>query len=158
MKANPLGGIYNAPLRPGAAAGLQLEPGLGKSADAVANCPPLANFLQSYALKIQKPGVGNYQLPTPVPLKRCFWPGANPRRCLSAHASYTTPRRDRLAHDDPYQELVLDPRVKKCKIKDKVLYKQTYHKTLMVGPASFSSTHQGLHPFGPGTYEGFHKQ
>ena len=40
-------------------AAFQLEPGVGKSADAVANCPPLANFLLSYALKFQKPGVGS---------------------------------------------------------------------------------------------------
>jgi len=36
---------------------VQLESGVGKRADAVANCPPLDNFLLSYALKFQKPGV-----------------------------------------------------------------------------------------------------
>ena len=42
-----------------AVAAFQLEPGVGKSTDAVANFPPLANFLLSYALKFQKPGVGS---------------------------------------------------------------------------------------------------
>ena len=32
---------------------------VGKSADAVANCAPMADFLLSYKLKIQKPEVGS---------------------------------------------------------------------------------------------------
>ena len=40
-------------------AAFQFEPGVGKSADAVANCPPPPNFLLSYALKFQKSGFGS---------------------------------------------------------------------------------------------------
>ena len=36
---------------------VQLEAGVSKSAYAVANCPPLANFLISYAIKFLKSGV-----------------------------------------------------------------------------------------------------
>ena len=40
-------------------AAFQLEPGVGKSSDAVANCLLLASFFLYYALKFQKPGVGS---------------------------------------------------------------------------------------------------
>ena len=43
-------------------ASFQIEQGVGKSADAVANCPPLTNFLLSYAIKIQKSGGAVRQL------------------------------------------------------------------------------------------------
>jgi len=32
-------------------------PGVGKTAQSGGNCPPLANFLLSYTLKIEEPGV-----------------------------------------------------------------------------------------------------
>ena len=49
-------------------------PGVGKTAQSHANCPPLANFFLSYTLKIEKPGMGKRQsgtatggqLPTPT--------------------------------------------------------------------------------------------
>ena len=58
--------------RPGAP--FQHKPGAGKTAQSGANCPPLAKFLRSYALKIEKTVVGKRQsgtarggqLPTPV--------------------------------------------------------------------------------------------
>ena len=36
-------------------------PGVGKTAQSGANCPPLAKYLLSYILKIEKPGVGKRQ-------------------------------------------------------------------------------------------------
>ena len=42
-----------------AVASFQLEPGVGKIVEVTVNCPPLANFLLSHTLKIQKPGVGS---------------------------------------------------------------------------------------------------
>ena len=49
-------------------------PGVGKTAQSGANCPTLANFLQSHTLKVWKTGVGKRQsgtasggqLPTPA--------------------------------------------------------------------------------------------
>jgi len=56
-------------------------PGVGKTAKSGANLPPLVDFLLSYTLKIEKPGVGKRQsgtakggqLPTPAPQKNRPW-------------------------------------------------------------------------------------
>ena len=47
-----------------------------------------------------------------------------------------------LASEDPYQELVLFHRVKNVNSMKKLCPKKNYQNTLVVGPASLSSTHQ----------------